>query len=564
MTRSLATSFGLGRALLSAFSIALAVSLAACALPGTPTAASAAAAITVTTASGLLRGKVSDDGAVDVFQGVPYAAPPVGELRWRAPQPPVPWPGVRDALEPGSPCPQSGRLAGSNEDCLTLNVWAPHRRAGSRLPVMVFLHGGGQRESSAHEYRADWLVTRGTPVIYVGINYRLNIFAFFAHPALTAEEPQLGPGNYAALDQMQALRWVRDNIASFGGDPGNVTIFGESGGAQAVCVLMASPPARGLFQRAISQSGPCQWQFFPSVAASGQRSAEIAAKLGCAGANPLPCLRALPASAVLAGERGAASVLDTSAAQPAWGGGVLPLPMREAMASGQIARVPFMQGANRDEGMYHLTARHDGGGNPVTPEKYPKILEPYVGASRVAAVQALYPPESHASPLHALAAALTDSGTVSNNRVGLCNFHLANQLAAPHVPLYAYEFADPTAPYPAPIFNAPGNFPGAAHTKELSYLFHQRELTAAQRKIADTMIGYWTRFAAAGDPNGAGLPVWPRYTPGGQSVMTFSPDTARATSDLYDRAHCRFWAEQGFATLSGPYPTPTQAGAHYK
>ena len=317
--------------------LCVALALCACAVPRDNVPSSVEdGTVTVRTSSGLVRGKVSEDGAVAVFQGIPYAAPPLGELRWKAPRPAVPWTGVRDAFEPGSPCPQSGRLAGSNEDCLNLNVWAPHRRGTEKLPVMVFIHGGGQRESAANEYKADWLVTRGTPVIYVGINYRLNIFAFFAHKALTAEDPQLGSGNYAALDQTQALRWVRDNIASFGGDPGNVTIFGESGGAQAVCVLLASPAARGLFHRAISQSGPCQWQFFPSLTASEQRGAEIAARLGCRGPDPMPCLRALPARAVLEGERGSSSVLDTSAAQPAWGGGVLPLPIREAMASGQI------------------------------------------------------------------------------------------------------------------------------------------------------------------------------------------------------------------------------------
>jgi para-nitrobenzyl esterase len=431
---------------------------------------------------------------------------------------------------------------------------------------MVFVHGGGQRESAAHEYRADWLVLRGTPVVYVGINYRLNIFAFFAHKALTAEDPVLGSGNYAALDQIQALRWVRDNIASFGGDPGNVTIFGESGGAQAVCVLMASPPARGLFDRAISQSGPCQWQFFPSLAASEQRGAEIAARLGCAQPDPMPCLRGLPSSAVLEGERGASSVLDTSAAQPAWGGGVLPLPIREAISSGRFARVPFMQGANRDEGLYHLAARYAGGGKTLTAEQYPSALQQFVGASRIAAVQQRYPLASYTSPLHALAAALTDSGTVSNNRVGLCNFHLANQLAAPHLKLYAYEFADRTAPYPAPIFSAPGQLAGAAHTKELSYLFHQVELAPPQRRISDAMIAYWTNFAAKGDPNAPGLPAWPVYTSddGGQMVMTFGADSVSADDGLYERAQCRFWAEQGFGNLSGPYPTPSQTGADYK
>jgi para-nitrobenzyl esterase len=502
--------------------------------------------------------QVSSDGAADVFKGIFYAAPPIGDLRWKAPRPPASWSDVRDAFEAGSPCPQTGRLASTNEDCLYLNVWAPHRAARRDLPVMVFIHGGGQRASAANEYNADWLVTRGTPVVYVSMNYRLNIFAFFAHKALTAEDPELGSGNYAALNQQQALRWVRDNIGNFGGDPGNVTIFGESGGAQAVCVLLASPPARGLFHRAISQSGPCQWQYYPSLAASEQRGADTAAELECKEANPLSCLRSLPTNVVLAKERGAIS--DTAATQPAWGGGVFPLPLREAIASGQFARVPLLQGSNRVEGMFQLASLYDGRGNPVTPTQYPAILEEYFGKSRVAAIEKQYPLKHYPTPTYALIAALTDSGMVTNNCIGLCNLHLANQLAAPHVPLYSYEFADKTAPYPAPIFEAPGDLVGAAHTKELSYLFHQNELTPAQRKLSDIMIRYWTNFAATGDPNGKGLPNWPPYAASEPMVMRFDATRVSADTEFYTRYNCKFWAEQGFGLLSGPYPTSTASG----
>lgn len=535
--------------------------LASCAAPGaSPTAAVQDGRVTVATTAGAVRGKVVADGTVDMFKGIPYAAPPVADLRWKAPQAPVPWSGVREAVDAGAPCPQTGRLASTNEDCLHLNVWAPRQRAGGKLPVMVFLHGGGQRESAGHEYNADWLVTRGTPVVYVGINYRLNIFAFLAHQALTAEDPQLGSGNYAALDQIQALRWVKENIANFGGDPSNVTIFGESGGAQAVCVLMASPAARGLFHKAISQSGPCQWQYFPSLTASEQRGADLAKQLGCNDPDPMPCLRRLPAQAVLAKQQGAASVLDTAAAQPAWGGGVMPLPIRDAMASGRFTRVPFMQGGNRDEGLYQLTAAFDGRGNPVTAKNYGEILARYLGASRVAAVQQRYPLDKYPTPLHALAAALTDSGTVSNNRIGLCNLESANQIMSPHVPLYAYEFADRTAPYPAPIFDAPIKVAGAAHTKELSYLFHQSELNPTQRQLSDKMIRYWTQFAAKGDPNVAGLEPWPVYKPENPMVIRFESDRILADAGIRERANCKFWGEQGFGVLHGPYATPTTAG----
>ncbi len=513
----------------------------------------------VATALGAVRGKVSDDGAVEVFKGLPFAAPPVGELRWQPPRPPLAWSGVRDASKAGSACPQTGRSASTNEDCLYLNVWRAHARPHEPLPVMVYLHGGGQRQGEGDNYQADWLVTRGTPVIAVTINFRLNIFAFFAHQALTAEQPGLGSGNAAILDQIAALKWIRANIRSFGGDPDKVTIFGESGGAQAVCLLLASPPAHGLFQRAITQSGPCQWQFYPSLSAAEERGVQDAALLGCTEKNPMPCLRALPASAVLARERGAQK--DTAGAQPAWGGGALPLPMREAMASGRFNRVPVMQGSTGQEAVFELSMRYDGAGKVVTPAQYPVILAEYFGPSRVAAIEQHYPLASYSSPFYALVAALTDSGMVTNNRIGLCNMHLANQLLAPHVPLYAFVFADPTVASPYGSANGPRRLPGAGHGNDLAYLFHFGELTAAQRKISDTMIAYWTNFAARGDPNGPGLPPWPVYRPEQQMVMKFMADQAAADASLYAQSQCKFWNELGYAVLAGPYPTPSSTDA---
>jgi para-nitrobenzyl esterase len=220
-----------------------------------------------------------------------------------------------------------------------------------------------------------------------------------------------------------------------------------------------------------------------------------------------------------------------------------------------------MQGSNRDEGLFQLSLRFDARGNPVTAAQYPVLLKEFLGASRVAAVERQYPLSDHAMPLYALVAALSDSGMVTNNRIGLCNLDLANRLASPHIPVFSYEFADRTAPYPTPIYDAPRHLVGAAHTKELSYLFHQTELTPAQRKIADLMIGYWTNFAATGDPNGAGLPAWPTFKPQRPMVMKFEADGAAADTGFRARHKCDFWAEQGFANLSGPFPTPNASGA---
>ncbi len=508
----------------------------------------------VTTSLGAVRGKLVEDGKVEVYKGIPFAAPPVGALRWRAPKPALPWAGLRDGTVPGSPCPQSGRNASTNEDCLFLNVWRARGRPSHALPVMVYLHGGGQRQGAGDAYKADWIVTRGAPVIAVTINFRLNIFAFFAHKELSAEEPSTGSGNAAILDQIQALKWIQTNIASFGGDPANVTIFGESGGAQAVCLLLASPPARGLFHRAITQSGPCQWQFYASLTAAEERGVHDAALFGCTDPNPLQCLRALPASTILSRQRGAQK--DTAGAQPAWGGGALPLPMRDAMASGRFNRVPVMQGSTSQEAVLELSGKHDGAGKIVTPAQYPEILAEYFGQSRVAAIEKHSPLTNYSSPFYALVAALTDSGMVTNNRIGLCNMHLANQIVAPHVPLYSFVFADKTVASPFQALDGSRRMPGAAHGNDLYYLFHYGELSAAQRKISDAMIGYWTNFATNGNPNGAGLPHWPVYQVDQQMVMKFDADKVAADAELYAASQCKFWNELGYAVLSGPYPTP--------
>ncbi len=514
----------------------------------------------VGTTLGTVQGQISDDGGLESYWGIPYAAPPTGDLRWAAPQQPQPWNNVLQAFEAKSPCPQKGKYASVNEDCLYLNVFAPAKRGSEKLPVMVWIHPGGQVNTAANDFYPKSLATHDRPVVVVTFNYRLNIFAFFAHRALTAELPQVGSGNYAGLDQQQALRWVRDNISNFGGDPNNVTIFGQSGGAQAVCVLLASPLAQGLFHKAISQSGSCQWELYPSLTASESRGAQIASELGCAGDNPLPCLRALPTAAILDKEMNIG--VETSSGQPAWGSGAFPLPMREAMATGRFNRVSLIQGGTADEAMFGPVAQsYDGAGKPVTQDQYPDLLKQFFGASRVEAVTAQYPLSEYLTPSYALLAALSDSAVGGNNRTGACNVQLANQLVSSHIPLYAYEFADKTAPYPAPIYNPPnGDLVGASHTDELSYLFDNVVLTPKQRSTADAMIGYWTNFAATGDPNGEGLPRWPLYKPAEQNVLLITAEKTAPDTQFSARHKCKFWAEQGYNLLAGPYPTPTAMG----
>jgi para-nitrobenzyl esterase len=308
-------------------------------------------------------------------------------------------------------------------------------------------HRLDQQITTGSEYDGSWLVTRGTPVIAVTINYRLNIFAFFAHAQLNAEDPTMGSGNYAALDQQFALNWVKRNIANFGGDPYKVTIAGESGGGQAVCILLASPPAAGLFQRAITESAPCQDQYYPTLTASEEAGAKIASKLGC---SDVACLRKLPAAAILAKQTGIAP-----AGQPATGAGAFPLPIRHAIAFGQLNKVPVMEGSTKDEALFFVAPAYDGVGKPVTEAQYPQIITTLFGEGRTPAILEQYPTSNYPTPSYALLAVETDSaenGEATRNRLGACNTELANRLLAPWVPVYAFEFADENAPWPIPLF----------------------------------------------------------------------------------------------------------------
>lgn len=509
--------------------------------------------VTALTDSGLVRGKVSDDGDVEIYQGIPYAAPPVANLRWAPPQPPAHWSGTRDAFEPGSPCPQTGRLASVNEDCLYLNVWAPREPSRDRLPVIVWIHGGGQLITTGSEYDGSRLVTRGTPVIAVTINYRLNIFAFFAHAELTAEDAAMGSGNYATLDQQFALKWVKRNIANFGGDPDNVTIAGESGGGQAVCILLVSPPAAGLFQRAITESAPCQDQYYPTLTASEAEGMKIASELGC---SDVACLRKLPVAVLLAKQTGTAPV-----GQPATGGGAFPLPIRHAIAFGQFNKVPVMEGSTKDEALFFVPPAYDGVGKKVTEAQYPQIIATLFGEARSQAILEQYPTSNYPTPSYALVAVETDSaenGEATRNRLGACNTELANQLLAPWVPVYAYEFADENDPWPIPLFPlSTGGMKGAGHTSELPYLWKMDvPLSDAQQRLSTTMIKYWTNFAAHGDPNGDGLPAWPKFTSSSPQYMTFRTDRVAADATFRDVHKCKFWSEQGWANLYGSYDAP--------
>ncbi|MEE6261848.1 carboxylesterase/lipase family protein [Plantactinospora sonchi] len=484
----------------------------------------------VATDRGPVRGTV--DGRTRTFQGIPYAAPPVGELRWTAPRPAAPWAGVRDADRPGNPCPQlpdpvSGQTGSVTEDCLYLNVTTPRGRPERPRPVLVWLHGGAFRGGDGGDFDERRLAATGD-VVVVNLNYRLGVLGFLGYPGLA------GSGTFGLQDQQAALRWVQRNIAAFGGDPGNVTLFGESAGADAVCAQLVSPTAAELFHRVVMQSANCSSANFvdvilpgagptsdtwkPVATAEQLGSALAANALGCA---DLDCLRSRSVAELLA---------DTSVYwSPAIGTPTLPLHPAEALRQGRFHRVPVLYGHTRDEGSFFVAGFYGGLDEPT----YQWLLGSAFGA-RAGEVADRY--ADAGSPSLAWSAIVTDRGYVCPSAESAR--HLRDR-----VPTYVYEFADRDVPQMF-SFPQPPPFPlGAYHGSELPFLHDLTnvsvELTAAQRGLSRQMIGYWTRFAATGDPNGPGTPYWSR-----RSAQSLAPG-AVGPVDLAAAHHCAFWASFG-------------------
>ncbi len=494
--------------------------------PGHGSSASAARGrgLVVSTADGAVRGKTV--AATDEFLGIPYAAPPVGPLRWRPPQPPSSWSGVRAATTFAPHCPQpssSFGVASSSEDCLYLNVFTPASSKARDLPVMFWVHGGSLRTGAGDEYNPTGLVGHG--VIVVTINYRLGALGFLADTAL-ASRPGGPSGDYGLMDQQTALRWVQRNIRGFGGNPGNVTLFGESAGGLSTLSQLVSPGARGLFQRAIVESGsynPTQ----QSLTVAESAGAAFAAKAGCAG-NTASCLRRLPVSTILTNE-------DPVGYTPDVDGVVLKQSIKTALASGQFNRVPVMIGTNHDE--YRLfVAVYELLGAKVTAANYQDMIASTlsVPAAAAAAIAARYPLGRFSSPAVAL-------GAVGTDAIFACNSLSFDQSLSKYVPTYAYEFNDENAPE---LFLPPVSFSyGAAHASELQYLFsqtavpHPADLTAAQQQLAETMKQDWTGMAKAGVP-AAG---WPRFSSARQQMLSLVPPQPKVETNFSAQHQCAFW-----------------------
>jgi para-nitrobenzyl esterase len=493
--------------------------------------------VTQHTADGDLEGVVSGDGQVRAFKGIPYAAPPVGALRWQPPQPVVPWTGVRRAVD-FAPRAMQGRIfddmifrdAGPSEDCLYLNVWAPAQPAAGKLPVMVWIHGGGFVAGSSSEPRQEGGNLAKLGVVVVSMNYRMGVFGFMAHPELTAESPHHASGNYGLLDLVAALRWVRDNIATFGGDPGNVTIFGESAGSFAVSALMASPLAQGLFHKAIGESGAMFGDTLSTRSLADAEAAGVKFATSAFGTSSLAALRAKPAGELL--EASMKAPWDSS--RPDVDGWFLPADCPTIFAAGKQSHVPLLAGWNRDEGNYQALF----GDVPPTLANYAARAKARFGAKADDFLK-VYAATTDAEAKRAA----QDFG--GDMFIAFSTWKWIEQHRATggsHV--YRYRF-DQALPLGAEA--KPGDEPVANHSGEIEYVF--RVLAAKDRpfgpddhKVSELMAAYWTNFAKRGDPNGPGLPPWPAYNSQDnyqvmhlQADSTAASDAHRARYEFLDR-----------------------------
>ncbi len=495
----------------------------------------AQAAPETTIAQGTISG-ASEDG-VAVFRGIPFAAPPVGDLRWRPPQQAPHWTGTRQAADFGPICPQDaygpGKRLKQSEDCLTLNVWSPKVASDAKLPVMVWIYGGGfvNGGSAYPYYDGTRLASHG--VVVISFNYRVGWLGFFDHPALAKENAGDATGNYGLMDQIAALKWVRANIAKFGGDPDNVTIFGESAGGMSVNDLMTSPKARGLFEKAISESGLGLYPI-PTAEQAEKAAVTFAARFKIAGTGErtLAALRKLPVSEIIAAEKGVP--LDRSTT-PMVDGKVLTGQPAVLFAQGKIAKVPYLAGSNSNEASLRqwlsLTNK--------------AIFDRY--GDKLPAVRKLYAADGIAGD-DTLANEIFDDTIFAAGAHGLAHF-----AARAGVPAYVYHFTYvPTAQRAKKA--------GVGHGGEIPFVFGLNGYDAFPRLAAAIKKGtsdkdramiamveaYWTNFAKTGDPNGKGLPDWPAVTVKANHTLIFADDT-KAVAGFHKRRldlTYRAWSKQ--------------------
>ncbi|WP_028536557.1 carboxylesterase/lipase family protein [Paludibacterium yongneupense] len=474
--------------------------------------------------SGAVQG--SQQAGVQAFKGIPYARPPVGELRWRAPQAVPAWQGVRAAVEYGADCMQqpfpgdaAPNTAPLSENCLFVNVWRPAGAVGAKRPVMVWIYGGGfvNGGSSPAVYSGSEFARDG--IVFVSFNYRVGRFGFFAHPALSHENPDKGMlGNYGLMDQLAALRWVRNNIAAFGGDPGNVTVFGESAGGFSVGSLLTSPLAAGLFHKAIIESGSGRHNLVPgqTLAQAEQAGLAFAASVRVHGtdAAALASLRRLPAADLVAGLN-MATMRVASYSGPMVDGTLITGEPQDIYRSGRFNRVPLIVGANEADL-----------GFPPPAASVAQAIAPLGAAHRAAALRA-YDPAGTATAGDVAQAIASDAFMLEPPRF------IARTVAALGVPVWQYRFG-----YVADSMH--GEWAGAVHASEIPYVFdtlparYGAATTARDRAVASLMHRYWINFASSGKPDGADLPAWLPYTPQRDNLMRIAPQGVQDSGDVAD------------------------------
>jgi len=504
----------------------------------------------VETANGRVEGLVDSSG-IAVFKGVPYAAPPVGPRRWRPPRPVEAWTGVRAADRFGPRCMQPRpygdmvfRSEGMSEDCLYLNVWTPEPAPDAGRPVLVYFYGGGFVAGDGSEPRYDGASMAREGIVMVTVNYRLGAFGFLAHPALTAEAPDGASGNYGLLDQQRALEWVQQNIRAFGGDPSRVTIAGESAGSMSVSAHMAAPGSTGRFARAIGESGALLGTSPLSSLEEGEQSGVRFADQ--VGADSLRTLRALSASRLLE----LAAQPDAPRFGPIVDGHFLPTAPAEVYAAGEQADVPLLVGWNSEESNYTALL----GDRPPTPAAYAEAVRERFG-DRAERVLELYPADTWQEVIEA------GTALAGDQFIGYGTWAWSEAQRQTGAPVYRYYYTHPHPPMePGAGNDVPGlagasDDPthvqpprGAVHAAEIEYALGTLERpplyawTPADRTVSRLFQGYVANFIETGDPNGDGLPTWPRAGPDGRARLLEIDETPEARRERH-RDRYRFWNE---------------------
>ena len=493
--------------------------------------------------SGALRG--IEGRGVRAFLGVPYAEPPVGALRWRAPRPVTPWQGTRDASRIGRDCTQAlgrrailgggGGIVFGGEDCLYLNIYAPAGDPAKPRPVMVYLHGGAFTIGAGANYDPSLLAVEQDRVL-VTLNFRLGALGWLAHPDFAAEGAGVG-GNWGLMDQQAALRWVHDTIAAFGGDPGDVTLFAESSGAWSACSLMAAPSSQGLWSRVILQSGPClEPSSLNDAATAAQSGPAFASLLGCGGPDAVACLRGLPNTRIAKTRSTRSGLNGPGSWGPVYGDALVPVSPATAFATGNFIRTPVIVGTNADEGRLFAVevrdmARYDDETRWMYGDEGTRVLSHY--------------------PVGADGPGLTMARSFTDQRFA-CPSDALRRVLARHVPTYGYEFVDPDAPIVLPRFLLPYDM-GAYHAAEATYVFGRpwafadpSKFTPQQAALARRMRNAWAGFGH--DP--AFETNWARVGERGAPLKAFDPEGDRPDEGFFVRHQCALWDGSAFGAVT--------------